>query len=70
LLREFLKKARPLLARFISHLMWMHLERILNDLALRYLLGKDAIILSKSKDKVVYITRIKDAWVLGLLARF
>jgi len=54
----------------MHHLLWLHVDAALRRLALQYLLGQNAIVLSQNKDTLVYLTKIRDAWVIGLLTRF
>lgn len=49
---------------------WIHIERILERIALRALLGEYAIAYPIGKDKLIYITKMKGAWVVGALFKF
>jgi len=50
--------------------MWIHIDGILRRLTLQTLLGKNATVLLQEKEKIVYLTKLRDAWIAGILLRF
>lgn len=63
LIAKFAKKV-------ISHLFWMKIEAFLRQQALRIILRNPAYLKQVGTDKYLYITKVKDAWVVGMLIRF
>lgn len=64
------KEISKWLLRGVSHLLWLRLQPILNRWAISMLLNKPKFLREVGEDKWLYITKIKDAWVVGLLMRF
>jgi len=54
----------------INHLFWMKIEAFLKQQALRIILRNPAYLKQVGTDKYLYITKIRDAWIVGMLIRF
>ncbi len=64
------KALKTLLRRALPQLLWLKLEPVLNAIALNVLLHNPRTVVKLADDTVVYVTKIKEAFVVGLLTRF
>lgn len=71
-MRAFREMVKALnLERMVGHILWLKLRPVLDEIAIRHILNNPKFVYKVgSGDKIFYVTKIKDAWFVGVLARF
>lgn len=56
--------------RLLGSLLWLKLKPILDRMALKFMLNHPRLVKQVGKDTWVYVTKVKDAWIVGVLTKF